>query len=171
MNNSTFDKTLIRLASEIIERHNQYDKLYLIGIRTRGDVLAKRIQKIIYNKFKLKIGLGVLDVTFYRDDFRKHSISPVVGPSDITFVVEQSNIIIIDDVLFTGRTIRAAMDEIFTFGRPNKIELCVFADRGHRELPISPDYIGKNFPTSLDEHIHVNVKEIDNEDSIILKKK
>ncbi len=112
--------------------------------------------------------MGILDVTFYRDDFRTNLGSPQVQSSDIMFPIENKKIILIDDVLYTGRTIRAAMDEIFSFGRPKSISLCVLSDRGHRELPIRPDFVGKNFPTSKSEYIYVHVKQVDNEDAILL---
>ena len=109
-----------------------------------------------------------MDVTFYRDDFRTNVGSPQVGPSDIKFDVSDKHIILIDDVLYTGRTIRAAMDEIFSYGRPASIQLGVLVDRGHRELPIKTDFVGKNYPTSINEHIHVHIKEVDGKDEVLL---
>lgn len=161
-------KTLVRLAHEIIEKNPNLENLAIIGIRTRGDVIAKRIHSIIKDISKVNIEIGTLDVTFYRDDFKTNLGSPKVGPSNILFNVDKKNIILIDDVLYTGRTIRAAMDEIFSLGRPNRIQLGVLIDRGHRELPIKPNYIGKNYPTSFNEHIHVYIDEVDNEESVKL---
>jgi pyrimidine operon attenuation protein/uracil phosphoribosyltransferase len=112
--------------------------------------------------------MGILDVTFYRDDFRTNLGSPKIEASNILFEVDGASVILIDDVLYTGRTIRAAMDEIFSYGRPNSIQLGVLVDRGHRELPIKADYVGKNYPTSINEHIHVHLKDVDNEDAVLL---
>ena len=159
---------LIRIAHEIIEKNNTLDDLVLIGIRTRGDFLAHRIHDIINKNVGKDLPIGTLDVTFYRDDFRTNLGSPKIGASNILFDIEGKVVILIDDVLYTGRTIRAAMDEIFTYGRPKSIQLGVLIDRGHRELPIRPDYIGKNFPTSTNEHIHVHLKDVDEEDVILL---
>ena len=168
MNDDEFNRTLKRLAHEIIENHSDLDNVVIIGIRTRGEFLARKINNFILEIAKKEIPMGILDVTFYRDDFRTNLGSPQVQSSDIMFPIENKNIILIDDVLYTGRTIRAAMDEIFSFGRPKSISLCVLSDRGHRELPIRPDFVGKNFPTSKSEYIYVHVKEVDNEDAILL---
>ena len=168
MNDDEFNRTLKRLAHEIIENHSDLDNVVIIGIRTRGEFLAKKINNFILKIAKKEIPMGILDVTFYRDDFRTNLGSPQVQSSDIMFPIENKKIILIDDVLYTGRTIRAAMDEIFSFGRPKSISLCVLSDRGHRELPIRPDFVGKNFPTSKSEYIYVHVKQVDNEDAILL---
>ena len=161
-------KTLVRLSHEIIEKNSNLKNLAIIGIRTRGDVIAHRIHKIIKDISKVNLEIGTLDVTFYREDFKTNLGSPKVGPSNILFNVDKKNIILIDDVLYTGRTIRAAMDEIFSLGRPNRIQLGVLIDRGHRELPITPNYIGKNYPTSFNEHIHVYLNETDNTEGVEL---
>ena len=161
-------KTLIRLSHEIIEKNSDLDNVAIIGIRTRGDIIAKRIHSIIKDISKVNIERGTLDVTFYRDDFKTNLGSPKVGPSEILFNVDKKNIILVDDVLYTGRTIRAAMDEIFSLGRPKKIQLAVLIDRGHRELPIKSNYVGKNYPTSFNEHIHVYLNETDNDESVKL---
>ena len=161
-------KTLIRLSHEIIEKNSDLDNLAIIGIRTRGDIIAKRIHSIIKDISNVNIETGTLDVTFYRDDFKTNLGSPKVGPSEILFNVDKKNIILVDDVLYTGRTIRAAMDEIFSLGRPKKIQLAVLIDRGHRELPIKSNYVGKNYPTSFNEHIHVYLNETDNDESVKL---
>ena len=162
------NRTLVRLAHEIIEKNSNLENLAIIGIRTRGDVIAKRLFSIIKDISQKSINLGTLDVTFYRDDFRTNLGTPKVGPSKILFDIDKKNIILIDDVLYTGRTIRAAMEEIFSLGRPNNIQLGVLIDRGHRELPIKADYVGKNYPTSINEHIHVYLKEADNKESVEL---
>ena len=161
-------RTLVRLAHEIIEKNPNLEDLAIIGIRTRGDIIAKRLFSIIKDISQKQIDIGTLDVTFYRDDFRTNLGTPKVGPSKILFDVDKKNIILIDDVLYTGRTIRAAMEEIFSLGRPNKIQLGVLIDRGHRELPIKADYVGKNYPTSFNEHIHVYLNEVDDNDNVEL---
>ena len=168
LDTSQIEKTLVRLAHEIAEKNSNLDNLAIVGIRTRGDVIARRIHAIFQNILKTKLELGTLDVTFYRDDFKTNLGTPKIGPSDILFNVEGKNIILVDDVLYTGRTIRAAMDEIFSLGRPKKIQLAVLIDRGHRELPIKANYVGKNYPTSFNEHIHVYLKETDNDESVKL---
>ena len=124
--------------------------------------------KVVKDISKKDINIGTLDVTFYRDDFRTNLGNPKVGPSEILFDIDKRNIVLIDDVLYTGRTIRAAMEEIFSLGRPKRIQLGVLIDRGHRELPIKPDYVGKNYPTSFNEHIHVYLSEVDNCEKIEL---
>ena len=140
-------KILKRLSFEIIEANPSLENIAIVGIRTRGDIIAKRIAQIIKDISKKDVKIGTLDVTFYRDDFSKNWGSPKVGPSDITFDMNNANIVLIDDVLYSGRTVRAAIDELFSYGRPASIELCVFIDRGHRELPIRANFVGKNIPT------------------------
>ena len=161
-------RSLTRLAHEIIEKNDDLSEIAIVGIRTRGDFLAKRLHSQIEKLSDSEIPIGTLDVTFHRDDFRTNLGSPKVGASHILFEVEGKNVILIDDVLYTGRTIRAAMDEIFTYGRPASIQLGILVDRGHKELPIRADYVGKNYPTSLNEHIHVHVEEVDGEDAVLL---
>ena len=161
-------RSIVRLAYEIIEKNSNLECMVLIGIRTRGEYLAQRLHKLIKKYAGINLPLGTLDVTFYRDDFRTNLGSPKVGASNILFEIDGNTVILIDDVLYTGRTIRAAMDEIFTYGRPSSIQLGVLVDRGHRELPIRADYVGKNYPTANDEHIHVHLEDIDDEDAVIL---
>ncbi|MEO0232085.1 MAG: bifunctional pyr operon transcriptional regulator/uracil phosphoribosyltransferase PyrR [candidate division WOR-3 bacterium] len=160
--------TLERLASEILERHKDYKKIALIGIRTRGAPLAKRIKEILDKKLSASLPLGVLDITFYRDDLQKISESPEVKSTLLDFDVDGKEIILIDDVLYTGRTIRSALDAIIDFGRPDKVELLVLIDRGHRELPIHPDYLGKKVATSKDETVEVRLREIDGIDEVVI---
>ena len=162
-------KILKRLSFEIIEANPSLENIAIVGIRTRGDVIAKRIAEIIKDISKKDIRTGTLDVTFYRDDFSSNWGSPKVGRSDITFNVNKINIILIDDVLFTGRTIRAAIEEIFSFGRPETIQLGVLVDRGHRELPIKANFVGKNIPTSDNEHVHVYIEEVDSIEEVCLE--
>ena len=168
LNANKINRTLVRLAHEIVEKNSNLDELAIIGIRTRGDFIANRIALIIKEITKTEINKGTIDVTFYRDDFKTNLGSPKVGPSKVLFNINSKNIILIDDVLYTGRTIRAAMEELFSMGRPNKVQLAVLIDRGHRELPIKADYIGKNYPTSFNEHIHVYVSEFDDKESVEL---
>ena len=167
-NENDLKRTLLRISHEIIEQNPNLNQIAVIGIRSRGEIIAQRITESINKIMGSNIDNGTIDVTFYRDDFKTSLGSPQVGPSDIKFDITDKNIILIDDVLYTGRTIRAAMDEIFSYGRPASIQLGVLVDRGHRELPIRTDYIGKNYPTSIDEHIHVHIEEIDGKDEVLL---
>ena len=163
-----FQRRLTRLAHEITERDESLDNIAIIGIRTRGEYIAKRIVGIIKEVRGVDVKFGTVDVTFYRDDFRTRLAIPEVGPTQISFAVDDLHIILVDDVIYTGRTIRAAINSIMDFGRPASIELAVAVDRGHRELPIQPDYVGTKHPTSINEHIHVHVTEVDDEDAILL---
>ena len=162
------ERTIVRLAHEIIEKNMDLEHIVLIGIRTRGEFLANRLLKRVKDISGVKLFSGILDVTFYRDDFRTNLGSPKIGSSNILCEIEGKTVILIDDVLYTGRTIRAAMDEVFSYGRPSCIQLAVLVDRGHRELPIRADYVGKNYPTSNNEHIHVRLQDVDEEDSVLL---
>ena len=164
----SLDRILTRISHEILEKNKGSKDIILMGMRTRGEFLARRIQ----NKLKIFDGadlpLGVLDVTLYRDDFRMRIKQPEVSVSDITFDINEKHIILVDDVLYTGRTVRSAMNAIMDLGRPASIQLCILVDRGHRELPIRADYAGKNIPTSMNEEIKVRLKEVDGEDAIYL---
>ena len=161
-------RTVTRLAHEILERNKGSENIILIGMRTRGEFLANRIQgKIEENDGKLPI-LGILDATLYRDDFRTRLKQPEVSVTDITFDITEKDIILIDDVLYTGRTTRAALDALMDLGRPSSIQFCVLVDRGHREMPIKADFIGKSIPTSLNEEVKVKMQEIDDEDAVYL---
>ena len=160
------NKMIVRLAHEILESSSNYENIVLIGIKTRGEFLSYRIRDAIKAINATNISTGTIDITFHRDDFTNKFIAPKLGPSTIPFDLTNKEVILVDDVLYTGRTIRAAMDEIFSFGRPDKIKLAVLVDRGHRELPIRPDFVGKNFPTKFNEHIIVTMLEIDNEDEV-----
>ena len=159
-----------RISHEILESSSDIKNLAIIGIKSSGDFIAKRVAGEINKISSVEFSLGTIDVTFHRDDYRTNLGSPKVGISDINFDLNGRDIILIDDVLYTGRTIRAAMDEIFSYGRPKSIRLAVIVDRGHRELPIKAEFVGKNFPTADNEHIHVLIKEVDAEDSIYLEK-
>ena len=166
---SEISNIIKRISHEIVETNTNSSNLAIIGIKSRGDIIASRIANEISKISNDDFSLGTIDVTFHRDDYRTNLGSPKVGISDINFDVNGKDIILIDDVLYTGRTIRAAMDEVFTYGRPNSIHLAVLVDRGHRELPIKAEFVGKNFPTAGNEHIHVHVEEIDKEDLIYLE--
>tara|TARA_B110000467_G_scaffold2734_1_gene2283 strand:- start:321 stop:866 length:546 start_codon:yes stop_codon:yes gene_type:complete len=161
-------RKLVRLAHEIIENNTDLSNIAIVGIRTRGEILAHRVVQNIQEICGETISQGTIDVTFYRDDFRTNLGSPRIGSSSILFEVDGKNVVLVDDVLYSGRTIRAAMDDLFSFGRPASVQLAVLVDRGHRELPIKADYVGKNYPTSLNEHIHVHVDEVDGEDAVLL---
>ncbi|MCD8391326.1 MAG: bifunctional pyr operon transcriptional regulator/uracil phosphoribosyltransferase PyrR [Firmicutes bacterium] len=158
MNEETANRVVRRIAYEITERNKGAGNLVLIGIQKKGVDLAKAVKRCIKDTEGADIPLGSLDITFYRDDLTKLNQHPVVMGNDIGFQLENKNIILVDDVLFSGRTIRAAIDELFDMGRPDKIELAVLIDRGNRELPIQADYVGRNVPTSENEYINVEVK-------------
>jgi len=161
-------RSLTRLAHEILENARDLSTLRIIGIRDRGDYLARRLAKIIKDVEGEEIPIGFLDITFYRDDFRTKLSQPSVMSTEIPFDLENVDIILVDDVLYTGRTIRSAMDAIMDYGRPASIRLAVLIDRGHRELPIRPDFVGKNIPTAEDEQVRVRLQESDGEDAIYL---
>lgn len=164
------DRIMTRISHEILEKHKGADNLTLIGIHTRGVYLAKRIQSIIDGIEGVSIPTGDMDITLYRDDWTRISHNPIVQATDITFSVDGKQIILIDDVLFTGRTIRAAMDAIIDFGRPDRIELAVLVDRGHRELPIQANYVGKFIETRLSETVNVLLAEYDGKDQVTIAK-
>ncbi|MEO0270456.1 MAG: bifunctional pyr operon transcriptional regulator/uracil phosphoribosyltransferase PyrR [candidate division WOR-3 bacterium] len=170
VDSNEFSRIIERLCFEILERHSEGD-IDLVGIQTRGVYIAKRIKVLLEERLNKEINMGTVDITFYRDDLMKLYEQPEVKETNIPFSVEDRKIILVDDVIFTGRTIRCAIDVLLDYGRPKKIELLVMVDRGHRELPIHPDYFGRKIPTSRDEIVDVRVKEIDGEDSIILRKK
>lgn len=163
-----FERIITRISHEILEKNKGSKTLVLLGMRTRGEYLAKRIFNKIKEIENIEIPFGVLDVTLYRDDFRTRLKQPQVSVSDITFDLNEKDIILVDDVLYTGRTVRSALNAIMDMGRPSTIQFVVLIDRGHRELPIKADYVGKNVPTSNDEEIKVKMKEIDGEDSVYL---
>ena len=163
------NRILTRITHKILEVHRGTENLTLIGIQTRGVYLAKRIQSRIYEIEGIKIPTGYIDITLYRDDWTRISHHPIVQTTDISFSVDNKQIILIDDVLFTGRTIRAAMDAIIDFGRPDRIELAVLVDRGHRELPIQANYVGKFIETRRSETVNVLLAEHDGEDKVVLE--
>jgi len=166
MGESEIKRTLVRIAHEILERNKGVADLALIGIRTRGVFLAERLAQEILKIEKKEIPVGTLDITLYRDDLSLVARQPLVLKTEIPFNVSQKKIVLVDDVLYTGRTIRAAMDAIVDLGRPQLIQLAVLIDRGHRELPIRADFVGKNIPTSKKEIVKVQLKEVDKEDKV-----
>jgi pyrimidine operon attenuation protein/uracil phosphoribosyltransferase len=168
MDENDIERTLNRLAHEIIERNEGTKNIAIVGIRTRGEFLAKRLAEKISKIEKTQIPVGVLDITFYRDDVRLKLRQPEVKTTEINFTIDDKDIILVDDVLFTGRTIRAALDELIDFGRPKTVQLAVLIDRGNRELPIQPDFVGRKIKTNLNEEIKVNLREVDGEDSVLL---
>ncbi len=172
LDKSSMQRTLTRLAHEIVEKNSQCKKnLSLVGIRTRGVYVAERINSEIEKIIGEKLPQGILDITLYRDDLTLVGPGPIVRETQIDFHLEDKKVILVDDVLFSGRTIRAAMDELIDFGRPKVIQLAVLVDRGHRELPIRADYVGKNIPTSLQETVEVRLQEIDGKDEVIVAEK
>lgn len=170
MDADSMNRTIKRISHEIIEKDSNLSNLILVGIKRRGIPLASRIKENIKTFENADVAIDSIDITFYRDDLTKKSDQPVINNSAFNNDVNGKRLILVDDVIYTGRTARAALDAILESNRPSTIELAVLIDRGHRELPIRPDYVGKNIPTSKDEHINVCVKEIDNEDCVYLNK-
>ncbi len=175
MSASEMDRSLVRLAYQIVEE-NGVDGLGLIGIRRRGVPLAERLSKSIghiqeFRDEDIQVPVGTLDITFYRDDLSTVGPKPVVHESEIGFSIQDKNIVLVDDVLFTGRTIRAALDALFSQGRPRRVQLCVLIDRGHRELPIEAAFIGRTVQTTMNEVIEVKLKEIDGMEKVLLMEK
>lgn len=169
MDAPTVSRALRRIAHEILERNRGGGDVALVGLRTRGVHLAERLAAEIEQIEKTKLPVGMLDIGFYRDDIGVN-VQPEVSRTDISFGIEGKRIVVVDDVLFTGRTVRAAMDALTDFGRPSSIQLAVLVDRGHRELPIRADYVGKNVPTSIKEKVKVNLVETDGSDSVVIQK-
>jgi pyrimidine operon attenuation protein / uracil phosphoribosyltransferase len=170
-------RTLVRIAHEIVEKHpgaqtgeagGSAERLALVGIHRRGAVLAARLRELLGELLAAEVPLGDVDISFYRDDLGRRGDAPVVHSSHLEFAVDGADVVIVDDVLFTGRTVRAAIDALFDYGRPARVQLAVLADRGHRELPIRPDYVGKNLPTALAERVNVHVTELDGADEVTI---
>jgi pyrimidine operon attenuation protein/uracil phosphoribosyltransferase len=168
MSASEIERTLVRLAHEIVEKSNGSPDLALVGIKRRGVPLAERLGKLIGGIEKRSIDTGVLDIQFYRDDLSTTGVRPVVTPGSVGFNVDGRDVVLCDDVLYTGRTIRAALDALFAHGRPRRVQLAVLIDRGHRELPIEAAYVGRRVPTSSREIIEVKFNEVDNDEQVLL---
>ena len=168
MDADRMSRTLTRIAHEILERNRGLDELALVGIRTRGVPLARRIARAIHDINGHDVPTGALDITLYRDDLMRHAVGsqPVIRRTEIPFSIDDKRILLVDDVLYTGRTIRAALDALIEFGRPRAIQLIVLVDRGHRELPIKADYVGKNLPTSAAQSVQVHLVEVDGRDEV-----
>jgi pyrimidine operon attenuation protein / uracil phosphoribosyltransferase len=160
-------RTLVRIAHEIVEK-NPDGAVALVGIHRRGAHLARRVHALTSELLDSPVPLGSVDIAFYRDDLGQHPSLPVVHATELDFSVDARTIVIVDDVLYTGRTVRAAIDVVFDYGRPAKIQLATIVDRGHRELPIRPDYVGKNIPTSQDQRVNVRVEEVDGVDEVTI---
>ena len=171
LSSEDFSKVLYRLAKQILEKSPKAAELVLIGVQTRGVCLAKRIQATIKEIEGISPPLGILDITLYRDDLTAVGPRPLVKETKINFDLENKEVILVDDVLYTGRTARAALNEIMDFGRPKKINFLVLIDRGHRELPIRADFVGKNVPTAKDELVEIKFKEIDGKDEAVVVEK
>ncbi len=161
-------RALARIAHEIAERNPDASALAVVGIHRRGAFLARRLHDLLEGLLGIEIPLGDLDIGFYRDDVSSRPNAPVLHASHVDFDVTGRTVVVVDDVLYTGRTVRAAIEALFDYGRPDRVQLAVLADRGHRELPIRPDYVGKNLPTASSEHVHVRVRELDGVDGVAI---
>ena len=161
-------RSITRLAHEIIESNNGPEDIVLVGIHTRGEPLAKRLGELIKNNTDSEIPMGSVDITFHRDDYMDRLVVPQVKGTRLAIPIDGKTVILVDDVLFSGRTIRAAIEEVLAYGRPSKIQLAVLVDRGHREMPIRADFVGKNIPTHEGEHVKVLLKEVDGQDAVQL---
>lgn len=170
LDKEAIDRILMRMAHEILEKNKGMEDLCLVGIRTRGAYMAQQLADYIEIIEKKKAPVGILDITLYRDDLTLIDQQPVVHKTEIDFDIGGKNIVLVDDVLYTGRTIRSAMDALIDLGRPKSIQLAVLIDRGHRELPIRPDYVGKNIPTSKDETVEARLQETDGTDEVIIRR-
>ena len=164
----SIERTLTRMSHEILEKNKGVADLVLIGIQTRGVILAQRIEKAIQSIACHAVPMGILDINLYRDDLTRVSEQPVIRKTEINFDLDGQTIVLVDDVLYTGRTIRSALDALIDFGRPKKIQLAVLIDRGHRELPIRADFVGKNIPTSEEETVHVRLSETDQAEEVVV---
>ena len=166
MSAEDLNRTYMRFAHQFLEPHDDPQQVALIGMQTRGVYMGRRIVELIEKEFDFRPDFGVLDVTFYRDDFRTKLKMPQVKVTEIPFDLYDRDVILIDDVLYTGRTVRSAMDALMDYGRPRSIKFCCMVDRGHRELPVGADYVGTKLPTHVQEEVRVKVKELDDEDAV-----
>lgn len=171
MDKDEIRRALLRLSHQILEKNPEMEDLVVIGIHRRGVTLAERISKMIEEIKGRKLPTGSLDITLYRDDLTRIAYQPIVRNTNILFPIDDKKVVLVDDVLYTGRTVRAAIDALLDFGHPKEIELVVLIDRGHRELPIRADYVGKNIPTSSEEMVEVRVEELDGTDEVLILKR
>ncbi|MCK9604569.1 MAG: bifunctional pyr operon transcriptional regulator/uracil phosphoribosyltransferase PyrR [Candidatus Omnitrophica bacterium] len=171
LDKDALNRSLMRVAHEILEKNKGTQDLCLIGIRNRGAYLAKRLADCIEKIETVRIPVGILDITLYRDDLTLVAAHPLVHKTEITFDIADKNLILVDDVLYTGRTVRSALDALIDLGRPRSIQLAVLVDRGHRELPVRADYVGKNIPTSKEETVEVRLEETDGKDEVVIIQK
>ncbi len=168
MTREEIERTLVRLAHQIVEKNPHVEEICLLGIKTRGVPLASRLANNIENITGVKVDVGILDITLYRDDLSKINIDPIVNQTVIDFSYEDRTVVLVDDVIFTGRTARAALEATMAKERPAKVQLCVLIDRGHSELPIKANYVGKNIPTSLNEVVEVHLQEVDGLTNVVI---
>ncbi len=161
-------RTLVRVAHEIVEKHGEPESLAIVGIHRRGALLARRLHALLGDLLDSELPFGEIDISFYRDDLARRTESPVVHASRLEFPLDGRTVVVVDDVLFTGRTVRAAIEALFDYGRPARVQLAVLVDRGHRELPFRPDYVGKNLPTARTERVNVRVAELDGADEVTI---
>lgn len=171
LDKDALNRSLVRIAHEILEKNKGTEDLCIIGIRNRGAYLAQRLADFIEEIEQEKVLVGILDITLYRDDLTLVAAQPIVHKTEIDFDISDKIIILVDDVLYTGRTVRAALDALIDFGRPTSIQLAVLIDRGHRELPVRADYVGKNVPTSQNETVEVRLDEVDGQDEVVIVEK
>ena len=168
LTSSDISRKIVRIGHEIVENYSDISRIVLLGIHNRGVPIAQRLKKFLKDLTDIDVPMGSLDITFHRDDFRERLTMPEIKGTDISFNLDEKIVVLVDDVLFSGRTVRAALDEINSFGRPATIALAVLIDRGHRELPIRADFVGKNIPTNDGEHVAVKLKESDNDEGVFL---
>jgi len=168
LDKASLARTLTRISHEILEKNKTTKDLVVIGIRNRGAYLAQRLAKLIEKISKFKPPVGILDITLYRDDLTQIGPQPIAHKTEIDFNISDKTVILVDDVLYTGRTVRCALDELIDFGRPKSVQLAVLIDRGHRELPIRADFVGKNIPTSKKENVEVRLQEVDQKDEVVI---
>lgn len=168
LDSPSIERAVMRMAHEILEKNKGTENLSLVGIQTRGVILANRLERAIESITQIKVPVGILDINLYRDDLTKVSEQPIIHKTEINFELDNQTVVLVDDVLYTGRTIRSALDALVDFGRPRRIELAVLIDRGHRELPIRADFVGKNIPTSDNEVVHVRFTETDKNEEVVV---
>lgn len=171
LDKDTLQRSLMRIAHEILEKNKGTQDLCLVGIRNRGAFLAKRLADCVGKIESAEVPVGILDITLYRDDLTLIAAGPLVHKTEIDFDINDKNVVLVDDVLYTGRTVRAALDALMDFGRPKSIQLAVLIDRGHRELPVRADYAGKNIPTAKNETVEVRLEEVDGRDEVVIVEK